>query len=71
MKSLEITIDGMHCQGCVQRVADALHKTAGVTTEKVELGKACVRIDEARASAAVVLAVLDQMGFDARVSEGG
>ena len=71
MKPLEIAIDGMHCNGCVQRVTDALKKTAGVTTETVELGKARVQIDEARVTAATVLAALDKLGFDARVSKGG
>jgi copper chaperone CopZ len=69
MKSLELAIDGMHCDGCVQRVADALKKIPGITAEKVELGKARLKAPEGREPA--ILAALDDIGFDARIVNSG
>ena len=67
MKPLELAIDGMHCQGCVQRVADALKKIPGVHTEKVELGKARLQIPDGTEPS--ILAALDDIGFDARITK--
>jgi copper chaperone CopZ len=69
MKPLELAIDGMHCNGCVQRVSDALQKIPGVTTEKVELGKARLKVEPGKEPA--VLAALDNIGFDARIAKSG
>jgi copper chaperone len=69
MKPIELAIDGMHCDGCVKRVADALKKIPGITTEKVEIGKARLQADPGRES--VILAALDDIGFDARIAQSG
>ena len=69
MKPLELAIDGMHCDACVRRVADVLKKIPGVTTEKVELGKARLQIPDGQESA--ILAALDNIGFDARIAQSG
>ena len=63
MTPTEIIIDGMHCDACVERVRKALKKVPGITTEKVELGKALIQIPEGKGPA--VLAALDDSGFDA------
>jgi len=69
MKPIALAIEGMHCQGCVQRVSDALQKIPGVAIEKVELGKARLQIPDGTESA--VLAALDNIGFDARIAKAG
>ena len=69
MKPIELAIDGMHCDGCVQRVRGALQKVPGVLTEKVELGKAQLQVDDGTEPA--VLAALDDIGFDARIAKSG
>jgi copper chaperone CopZ len=66
MKPTEITIDGMHCEGCVQRVQKALKKVPGIITEKVEIGRAVVQIPEGKEPA--VLSALEDTGFDARIA---
>lgn len=71
MKTIEIAIDGMHCRGCVTRATEAIKKVAGAVPEKVEVGKARVQLDEARASPELVVAALERLGFDAHVSAGG
>jgi Cu+-exporting ATPase len=67
MKPIALAIDGMHCQGCVQRVQAALQKVPGVLIEKVELGKARLQIPEGREPA--ILAALDNIGFDAHIAK--
>jgi copper chaperone CopZ len=69
MKPIELAIDGMHCDGCVRRVSEALKKIPGVTTEKVEVGKASLKIDDGKEP--VILAALEDIGFDARVAKSG
>jgi len=71
MKSVDIAIDGMHCDGCVRRATDALKKVAGVVPEKVEIGRARVQLDEAKASPDAAVAALEKLGFDARVATAG
>ena len=71
MKTVEIAIDGMHCNGCVTRATDAIKKVAGATPEKVEIGKARVQLDEAKTSPELVVAALERLGFDARISAAG
>ena len=69
MKPIELAIDGMHCDGCVRRVSDALKKIPGALTENVELGKARLQVPEGQEPA--VLAALDNIGFDARIAKTG
>jgi P-type Cu+ transporter len=67
MKTTEITIEGMHCDGCVQRVHKALKKVPGIVADKVEIGRAVVQIPEGQEPA--VLAALEDTGFDARITK--
>jgi len=64
MKTIELSIEGMHCGGCVQRVTDAVKKAGGIP-EKVEVGAARLQIEEEKVP--TILSALDKMGFDARV----
>ncbi len=67
MKTFAITIDGMHCDGCVRRVTAALKKLPDVAIDKVEVGTASVRGSDD--DAARVVAALQGIGFPARASE--
>ena len=69
MKTVEIQIDGMHCGGCVKRVEEALKKVPGVKAEKVEVGSARVSVDGTMSE--IVIAALERLGFDARVTKEG
>lgn len=71
MKTIELVIEGMHCGGCVKRVSDAIRKVAGATPENVEIGKARVQVDESKTSPDLVVAALERLGFDARISAAG
>jgi copper chaperone CopZ len=65
MQSIQLDIEGMHCDGCVQRVTTALKKIPGVSPETVEIGKARLQIEDGKESA--ILAALDKLGFEARI----
>jgi copper chaperone len=67
MEPTEIAIEGMHCEGCVQRVHKALKKVPGIIPNKVEIGRALVQIPEGKVPA--VLAALEDTGFDARIAK--
>lgn len=67
MKNLKLAIEGMHCGGCVNRVAMALKKTPGVEVRSVEVGSAEVSFDEAQARPETIAAAVNQIGFVARI----
>jgi len=61
IKGMNITIDGMHCQACVNRVQKALEGVAGARPEKVEVGSAVVAVDPGREQA--VLDAVRKAGY--------
>ena len=63
---LSLSIEGMHCGGCVNRVTTALGKAPGVTVEKVEVGSALVEFDPALTSPAAIVEAVNRLGFTAR-----
>lgn len=66
---LSLTIDGMHCGGCVNRVTSALAKLAGVRVEKVEVGSALVSYDPGQARPEDIAEAVNRIGFSARASK--
>jgi len=65
-RSIRLAIEGMHCGGCVTRVANALRNVPGVAVRSVEVGSAAVAFDAARVSGAEVLEAVIRLGFQAR-----
>jgi copper chaperone len=39
---MKLSIEGMHCQACVQRVQKALEKVEGIEVQSVEVGSAVI-----------------------------
>ena len=65
MKTMRLTITGMHCDGCVASLRAALDRTAGVTSTDVRLNEAVVSFDEAVCGATEVFAAVRGAGaFD-------
>ena len=62
-KETTFTIQGMSCGGCVNSVKRVLTAVQGIEPLKVEIGRATVRIDPARATAAQAKAALEQAGY--------
>jgi copper chaperone CopZ len=65
MTHVQLTIEGMHCDGCVARVTSALKSLSGVTVDAVNIGSARVHY-EAPLDPATLVQALEKVGFDAR-----
>ena len=65
--TLRLSIEGMHCGGCVHRVTAALQGVQGVELGPVEVGSAELKFDHGRASAEEIAAVVNHIGFSARI----
>ena len=63
---LSLSIEGMHCGGCVNRVTMALSKTPGVTIERVDVGSASIAYDPAQTSQQAIIEAIKGLGFTAR-----
>ena len=63
---VKFKIQGMHCEGCVRRVTQALSALQGVRVDSVEVGSAAVFLDPARVSPEDVAAAVNRLGFAAR-----
>lgn len=64
---VKLSIEGMHCDGCVRRVTSALSAVEGARIESVQVGSATVAVDSANASAEQVAAAVDRIGFTAHI----
>jgi copper chaperone CopZ len=65
--TIKLSIEGMHCDGCVRRVTSALAAVAGVRVGSVEVGSATVAIDPERALPEQVVAAVNRIGFTAHL----
>lgn len=65
---IELSVQGMHCDGCVKRVANLLAKVEGVDAPEVSLGHASFEADD-EASAEAARAALVKAGYT--VAQGG
>ena len=66
MEHLKLSIEGMHCGGCVNRVTGALKSIPGVNVADVQVGSASLKIDPTQTSAAKIAESLKAIGFAAR-----
>jgi copper chaperone len=64
---VKLSIEGMHCDGCVRRVTNALSAVEGARVESVQVGAATVAVDPEQASAEQVASAVDRIGFTARI----
>jgi copper chaperone len=61
---MRLTIEGMHCQKCVERVRRAIDTVEGARAEKVDLGSATIAVDPTRGR--LVVASIRDAGYEAR-----
>ena len=59
-----LSIDGMHCDHCVEAVREALEAVRGVSVERVEIGQADVTYDPAAVTRDQLATVLDDAGYE-------
>ncbi|WP_035349061.1 heavy-metal-associated domain-containing protein [Edaphobacter aggregans] len=62
-----LLIEGMHCEACVRRVTNALNSVEGVRADSVKVGSATVTFNPTTAKPEQIAAVVDGIGFTARV----
>ncbi|MGH9597028.1 MAG: heavy-metal-associated domain-containing protein [Edaphobacter sp.] len=67
--TLTLTIQGMHCGGCVHRVTNALQGIKGIELETVEVGSARMTVDSVQTSVEEIVAAVDRIGFSAQVEK--
>ncbi len=65
MSDVDLSLEGMHCDGCVRRVSALLRRVPGVRGAKVEVGRVqCIADTEA--TVATLITALGDAGFPAR-----
>ena len=66
MERLELTVEGMHCEGCVASVQNALMSRDGVADANARLvdGLVTVEFDPGAINRAVIEDAIEGAGFD-------
>jgi copper chaperone CopZ len=67
-RSVNLSITGMHCGGCVRAVTRAIGGVEGATAEQVRVGSATVLVAPGASEQQVVEAIR-AAGYDARVQD--
>jgi copper chaperone CopZ len=67
--TLKLSIEGMHCGGCIRRVTSALERVKGVKVGSVEVGSAQLSFDPNGASAEEIAAAVERIGFSAHIEK--
>jgi len=62
-RQLKLSIEGMHCGGCVTRLSNTLRKLDGVELRHAEVGAAEVVYDDQRISQDQIAAAIKRIGF--------
>jgi copper chaperone len=70
MNTATIGIEGMHCEGCAQRITRVLEREPGVREADVSLdrGEARVRFDEHATTLDRLREAVERAGYTARVA---
>src|SRR5215470_4646078 len=65
--SLNLKVDGMHCEGCVTKIKTALAKVEGVVTVDIKLADKVVfvKYNKDKVSSAKIAKVISELGFKA------
>ncbi len=61
--TIELKIEGMHCDGCVRRVTALLRKVPGAQVEEVKVGSARLQLSSPEASRADLVTAIESGGF--------
>lgn len=71
MKTLTVTIDGMHCDGCAETVKALLTLEAGVKAVNVSYPDACARVlyDPRATDEGKLVAAVEKGGYKATAAE--
>jgi copper chaperone len=64
MSDKTYTISGMSCGGCVNSLTRVLTSVPGIEPIKIEVGKAQLRVDDARVTSQIVRDAVERAGFE-------
>jgi copper chaperone len=64
---MKLTIEGMHCQGCVARVRGAVERIGGARVDRVDVGSAEISVDGLLEP--LVLDAIRKAGYEPRKAE--
>ena len=67
MNTLKLTIDGMSCGHCLNRVQKALGTVPGIQVTSVQIGQATLDYDPAQQSPEAIAEVVTKAGYRAEV----
>ena len=67
MNTLRLTIDGMSCGHCLNRVQQALGRIEGVQLTSVQIGQATLEYDPARHDPEQIAEAVTKAGYRAQV----
>lgn len=67
MNTLKLTIDGMSCGHCLNRVQKALGGIPGVEVTSVQIGQASLQYDPAQHAPEAIAEVVTKSGYKAQV----
>jgi copper chaperone CopZ len=67
--TLKLSIEGMHCGGCVSRVTAALQGVKGVELGSVEVGSAQMTFHPEQTNAEEIAAAVNRIDFSAHVEK--
>lgn len=59
-----LTIDGMHCEHCVDVVRNVLDNVGGVSVQDVEIGEARVAYESGRVSEDKLASAVEDAGYE-------
>ena len=68
--NVTLSVEGMSCEKCAERVSKTLRRTSGVKQASVDLatGRAIVTVDTTKADALTLMENLGLAGYTARVA---
>ncbi len=69
MERVELVIEGMGCEGCVQAVREALGKLPGVRRVEVDLAAGRARVEQEGVAAEALRAAVERAGYEVRAVE--
>lgn len=65
--TIELAIEGMTCDHCVNAVTGALQEVPGVKTAKVDLDSKSASVEAEQVDVAALIAAVEEEGYEAAV----
>ncbi len=65
MQTISLSVSGMSCEGCEERITRALRRIAGISAVEADYRSGAVRVifDPAHASDATIRAAIERAGY--------